>query len=52
MAFIDKLEDCKEARIPWTLILDDAADNCFIYNPLAPADDPKIIIEMYDRTEE
>jgi len=34
------LEDIKEVKIPWTLILDDGADNCFIYNPFAPEDDP------------
>jgi len=52
LEFIKKLEDCKEARISWTLILDDPADNCFIYNPYAPEDDPQIIIESYDRTDE
>ena len=48
--FINKLKQCKEAKIPWTLILDDAADNCFIYNPFAPEDDPQITIELYERT--
>lgn len=50
--FLKKLEDCKEARMPWTLVLDDPADNCFIYNPFAPEDDPQITIEVYDRTPE
>ena len=33
-------------------MLDDAADNCFIYNPFAPEDDPQIGIELYERTDE
>lgn len=52
LEFIKKLEDLKEAKTPWTLILDDGADNCFIYNPYAPEDDPQITIDMYDRTDE
>lgn len=51
--FLAKFEDIKDGKnLPFTLILDDAADNCFIYNPLAPEDDPKIKIEIYDRTQE
>lgn len=50
--FIDKLKCYKDGKEPFTLILDDAADNCFIYNPQAPADDPKITIEVYERTPE
>ena len=50
--FLKKLEDCKEGRIEWTLILDDPADNCFIYNPFAPKDDPQLTIEPYTRTPE
>jgi len=32
--------------------LDDPLANCFIYNPSAPEDDPKIEVEVYDRTAE
>jgi len=34
--FLDRLKEFKECKKPWTLVLDDPADNCFIYNPLAP----------------
>ena len=37
---------------PFTFILDDPLSNCFIYNPNAPEDDPRIKVEIYDRTEE
>jgi len=46
------LKQYKEGKEPFTLVLDDAADNCFIYNPMAPEDDPKITIETYERTPE
>lgn len=42
----------KEGNTKFTLVLDDPADNCFIYNPYAPLDDPKILVEMYERTQE
>lgn len=40
LEFLKKLNDCREGNIPFTLILDDPADNCFIYNEFAPEDDP------------
>lgn len=49
---IDKLRELKDGKKPFTLVMDDAADNCFIYNPFAPNDDPKIKIEIYERTAE
>lgn len=52
LQFIDQLKSYKDGKEPFTLILDDAADNCFIYNPYLPNDDPKITIETYERTEE
>lgn len=52
LEFIDKMKKCKEGEQPFTLILDDPADNCFIYNPNAPNDDPKIKVEVYERTAE
>lgn len=48
--FMSKLKEMKEGNTKFTLVLDDPADNCFIYNPFAPHDDPKILIEMYERT--
>lgn len=42
----------KSGEKPFTLVLDDAAGNCFVYNPNAPDADPKIKIEEYERTAE
>lgn len=52
MEFLKKLNDLRSGEIPFTLILDDPAGNCFVYNPFAPEDDPSILIESYDRTAE
>ena len=49
---ITKLRELKDGKKPFSLVLDDAADNCFVYNPHAPNDDPKIKIETYERTQE
>ena len=40
----------KDAQRKFTFILDDPLSNCFIYNALAPLDDPQIQIEVYERT--
>ena len=47
---ITKLRELKDGKKPFTLVLDDAADNCFVYNPHAPNEDPNIKIEIYERT--
>ena len=53
LEFLDKLDDLKNGKnFPFTLILDDPSDNCFVYNPNAPLEDPKIVIEYYERSEE
>ena len=52
MEFLGKLNGLRSGTEPFTIILDDPADNCFVYNPMAPLDDPKIEIESYERTEE
>lgn len=53
MEFLKKLEDMRDGKIlPFTLVLDDPADNCFIYNPNAPELDPKIEELIYTRTPE
>lgn len=53
LQFLQKLEDLQEGRIlPFTIVLDDPADNCFIYNPFAPENDPQLLIEPYERTPE
>ena len=53
MAFIGELEILKDGKkFPWTLVLDDPSNNCFVYNPFAPEMDPKISMEEYERTPE
>lgn len=32
--------------------MDDPLDNCFVLNPYYPKEDPNVIIEEYERTEE
>lgn len=51
-AFLAKLTELKEGNKPFTIIMDDPLSNCFIYNPYAPKDDPQIVVEVYERTEE
>jgi len=50
--FLERLRQFKDGEKPFTLILDDPSDNCFVYNPNAPEADPKITIEVYERSEE
>jgi zinc finger protein len=38
--FLKRLRELTSGKVPFTLILDDALSNCFIYNPFAPEDDP------------
>lgn len=38
--FIDQMKGLKEFKRPFTLILDDAISNCFVYNEFAPEPDP------------
>jgi len=52
VVFIQKVKDLREGKSNFTLIIDDPADNCFIYNPFAPEDDPQIQIVAYERTQE
>lgn len=49
-AFLDKLEKYKQGQDPFTLILDDPMDSCWIANPYHPEIDPKIEITIYERT--
>lgn len=51
--FIQKLTDLKAGKtLPFTLVLDDPMDNCFILNPNYPHPDPNVQIESYERTKE
>ena len=46
------LNELRSGNIKFDILLDDPAGNCFVYNPNAPEDDPKIKIEIYERTAE
>jgi zinc finger protein len=50
LKFLDKLGELKEFKKPFTIVLDDALSNCFIYNPFAPEPDPQIEVTVYERT--
>ena len=50
--FLARIRELKSGEKPFTLVLDDAAGNCFVYNPHAPEADPKIKVEEYERTDE
>ena len=39
-----------ESVFPFTLVLDDPAGNSFVENPRAPAADPRLAVEHYERT--
>lgn len=52
MELLEKLKNLSEGKTPFTLILNDALANQFMYNPFAPEDDPQLTIEDYERTEE
>jgi|LauGreDrversion4_2_1035121.scaffolds.fasta_scaffold682823_1 zinc finger protein len=51
--FLESINELKDwRRGPFTIIMDDAVSNCFIYNPNAPEADPQIDVTVYQRTEE
>jgi len=51
LEFLESIMELKEfKRGPFTIVMDDAISNCFIYNPNAPEADPQIEIEVYQRT--
>lgn len=50
--FLTKLEEFKDGKKPFTLIIDDPLDNCFFHNPFLPEADPDMEETVYERTEE
>lgn len=50
--FIEKLENLKSLKNPFTLILDDASGDAFIENLHAPHPDPKLEISHYARNKD
>ncbi|TMW39479.1 hypothetical protein DOY81_015440 [Sarcophaga bullata] len=51
-AYIGRLNNLKELKTPFTLVLEDISGNSFIENPLAPAKDPNCKISHFKRTKE
>lgn len=51
--FLSKFEQAKKGEfLPFTLILNDVMDNCFILNPYYPKEDPRVDVVEFERTEE
>lgn len=51
-AYIAKLTEYYEGKKTFTLKLDDPTGNSHVENPLAPAVDPQLVVEEYERTDE
>ncbi|KDE05731.1 hypothetical protein MVLG_03964 [Microbotryum lychnidis-dioicae p1A1 Lamole] len=50
--FLGQLKLVMEARMQFTVILDDPLSNSYIQNLYAPDDDPNMTVEIYERTYE
>lgn len=50
--FIARLEELKELKISFTLVLDDISGDSHIENPHAPHSDPNVVVENYTRSKE
>lgn len=48
--FKERLKECTEGEVGFTLILDDPAGNSYLQNIYAPDPDPEMKIEEYERT--
>ncbi|NWX20561.1 ZPR1 protein, partial [Aegotheles bennettii] len=48
--FIVRLKQLKEARVPFTLIIDDPSGNSFVENPHAPRRDEALVVTRYRRS--
>ena len=48
--FLARLDDCIALRTPFTLVLDDALGNSFIWSDHPEGMDPRMTIERYERT--
>lgn len=49
--FYDNLEEFKEGKKPFTLIINDPLDHSFIQNIYHPKEDERVITEIYERTD-
>ncbi|KAG4305354.1 hypothetical protein PORY_001524 [Pneumocystis oryctolagi] len=50
--FLERLQDAKNGKIEFTMILDDPISGSYLQNLYAPDPDPNMIIEEYERTYE
>ncbi|XP_070500775.1 zinc finger protein ZPR1 [Chironomus tepperi] len=50
--FIQKLEELKEVKKPFTIVLDDISGDAYIENLCAPHSDPKLHVSNYTRNKE
>lgn len=50
--FIQKLEELKEVKKPFTIVLDDISGDAYIENLCAPHSDPKLTVTNYTRNKE
>lgn len=48
----EKLEEYREGKTKFTLILEDMCEDSFIQNPNHPNEDPNCVAEKFDRTPE
>lgn len=51
-SFFNQMDELQALQRNFTLIIDDPLDNSFIQNPYYPAEDPRTVVEIYERTEE
>ncbi|XP_065364733.1 zinc finger protein ZPR1 [Calliphora vicina] len=51
-AYIERLNNLKELKTPFTLIVEDISGNCFIENPMAPSTDHNVKTRQFARTKE
>jgi zinc finger protein len=50
--FLVKLNNLMEVKEPFIFLVDDFSGNSFVENPIAPQEDPELIIQHYVRTPE
>lgn len=50
-AYIVKLTEYYEGKKEFTITIDDPTGNSHIENPLAPVEDPQMVVENYERTD-
>jgi len=51
-AFLERMKDAVDGKVPFTLVLDDPLAASYIQNLYAPDPDPNMTIEDYERTKD